>query len=123
KAPTTTSRARPSPRTPDTQRGPTSPAHPSQPEDPMSQIEHREPEPATLADFTAQPGDSPGAWTLLVTGEVDVASSPALRAKIAELLDQGAEKIVLDLRGLTFIDSSGLGRSEEHTSELQSQSK
>jgi len=75
----------------------------------MSQLEHREPEPAAVADLTAEPGDAPGEWRLRVSGEVDVASSPALRARIGELLDQGAERIVLDLHDLTFIDSSGLG--------------
>ena len=75
----------------------------------MSQTEHREPDPAVLASFDPEPGDEPGVWRLRVTGEVDVASSPTLRARISELLEDGADTIVLDLGEMTFIDSSGLG--------------
>ena len=75
----------------------------------MSQTEHREPDPAILATFDAEPGATAGEQRLRVVGEVDVASSPPLRAKIAELLDGGADRIVLDLSEMTFIDSSGLG--------------
>jgi anti-sigma B factor antagonist len=75
----------------------------------MSQTEHREPDPAILATFDVEPGATAGEQRLRVVGEVDVASSPALRAKIAELLDGGADRIVLDLSEMTFIDSSGLG--------------
>ena len=75
----------------------------------MSQTEHREPDSPVLATFEREPGGEPGVWRLRVSGEVDVASSPTLRARIAELIDDGADTIVLDLSGLTFVDSSGLG--------------
>lgn len=44
-----------------------------------------------------------------VTGEVDVASAPALRDNLLALLNRGAESLVVDLRGVTFIDSTGVG--------------
>jgi anti-sigma B factor antagonist len=75
----------------------------------MSQLEPRDADPIALADFAAEAGNEPGVWHLRVSGEIDVASSPALRAKIGELIDQGAEQIVLELQDMTFIDSSGLG--------------
>ena len=55
-----------------------------------------------------------GQTRLAVDGELDLASAPALQDAISRLLapgdgpDGGAE-IVVDLAGLTFLDSSGLG--------------
>ncbi len=44
-----------------------------------------------------------------VMGELDVASAPALRDAVLALLNRGAESLVVDLRGVTFIDSTGVG--------------
>jgi anti-sigma B factor antagonist len=44
-----------------------------------------------------------------VTGEIDVASAPALRDRLLALLNRGAPDLVIDLRGVTFIDSTGIG--------------
>jgi anti-sigma B factor antagonist len=45
-----------------------------------------------------------------VTGELDVASAPALRDTLLALLDRGdGASLVVDLRGVTFIDSTGIG--------------
>lgn len=48
--------------------------------------------------------------TVLVTvaGEVDAASSGALRASIKDALTGGYKKVVLDMGGVSFIDSAGL---------------
>ncbi|MGQ0520124.1 MAG: STAS domain-containing protein [Actinomycetota bacterium] len=43
------------------------------------------------------------------TGDLDVSTSPRLLACIDELLAEGRSRITLDLRAVTFIDSSGLG--------------
>ena len=44
-----------------------------------------------------------------VTGEIDVASAPALRDAVLALLNRGADSLVVDLRGVTFLDSTGVG--------------
>ena len=44
-----------------------------------------------------------------VTGEIDVATAPALRDALLGLLNRGATSLVLDLRGVTFVDSTGVG--------------
>jgi anti-sigma B factor antagonist len=49
------------------------------------------------------------AITVEVSGEVDVASTPAMRSYLNECLAQGYTEVTLDLTSLTFIDSSGLG--------------
>jgi anti-anti-sigma factor len=45
---------------------------------------------------------------LYLSGRLDALSSPAVRATLQELIEQGRRKIVLDLEAVPFIDSSGL---------------
>jgi anti-sigma B factor antagonist len=49
----------------------------------------------------------PGQVCMRLKGELDIAAVPSARDRIAELKGEGRE-LVLDLRGLSFIDSSGL---------------
>jgi anti-sigma B factor antagonist len=49
------------------------------------------------------------ACVLTVRGEVDVYTSPLLKSHLAEAIDEGCLDIVVDLDGVGFIDSSGLG--------------
>ena len=46
---------------------------------------------------------------LEVEGELDVATVPEFRRAIGSLLGTGCRRIVVDLAGTTFLDSSGLG--------------
>ncbi|MBI2710806.1 MAG: STAS domain-containing protein [Actinobacteria bacterium] len=51
-----------------------------------------------------------GRWSVLaVTGEVDVATAPRLREQLVELVGSGKNHIVVDLEGVEFLDSTGLG--------------
>jgi anti-sigma B factor antagonist len=43
-----------------------------------------------------------------VTGEVDFHSSPELRRRLHEVVNQRIQKIVVDLKAVKYIDSSGL---------------
>ena len=45
---------------------------------------------------------------LAVFGEVDMASSPALRCALETALDAGTQELCVDLCATTFMDSSGL---------------
>jgi len=57
-----------------------------------------------------QVDDSRSPYTVLsVKGEVDVYSAPRLREKLVELVSQGKHQIVVDLEGVDFLDSTGLG--------------
>ena len=42
-------------------------------------------------------------------GDVDVYSSAQLREELTSLIDDGPDAVVLDLAGLDFLDSTGLG--------------
>lgn len=49
-------------------------------------------------------------WTVLpLTGDVDLASAPALRQQLSDLTETSPAFLVVDLSGLEFIDSTGLG--------------
>ncbi len=50
-----------------------------------------------------------GYAVLSVSGEVDVATVPRLREQLHGLVAQGRTKIVVDLDGVDFLDSTGLG--------------
>lgn len=44
-----------------------------------------------------------------VTGEIDVYTAPVLREELATLVDGGHVDLVVDLTGVPFMDSTGLG--------------
>jgi anti-sigma B factor antagonist len=51
-----------------------------------------------------------GRYTVLaVRGEVDVYTAPRLRERLIELVSQGSHQVVVDLEGVDFLDSTGLG--------------
>lgn len=41
-------------------------------------------------------------------GEIDSTSAPVLKDRLDALLDAGVEELVVDLTGVTFLDSAGL---------------
>lgn len=65
------------------------------------------PAPETFGIVAVRADDSTAAVS--PAGDLDVSTSPRLLACIDELLAEGRSKITLDLRAVTFIDSSGLG--------------
>ena len=58
-------------------------------------------------DVVARPVD--GEMVVCVTGEVDLAAAPRLRAVLEPALPDPGGRLVVDLSETTFIDSSALG--------------
>lgn len=51
-----------------------------------------------------------GGWTVvLVGGEVDLTTAPKLREQLLRLIADGKRHLVVDLAGVDFCDSTGLG--------------
>jgi anti-sigma B factor antagonist len=46
---------------------------------------------------------------IVVGGELDLNATPELKAAMHEAIDQGATTLVIDLGGVTFIDSTAIG--------------
>jgi anti-sigma B factor antagonist len=62
--------------------------------------------PGTLALRVSQ---LDGAYRIEALGELDLAGVPALATQLARALESPATEVHLDLSGLGFIDSTGLG--------------
>lgn len=50
-----------------------------------------------------------GRMVVAVGGEIDVYTAPRLREKITELVAEGHYTLLIDLEGVDFLDSTGLG--------------
>ena len=50
----------------------------------------------------------PSGLVVTVSGELDVATTPALRAHLDAAIDAGAQRLVIDLRAVSFLDSVAL---------------
>lgn len=46
---------------------------------------------------------------LELNGDLDVSSAPALQSALQEIIDAGGKQVVVNLAGVPFMDSSGLG--------------
>jgi anti-sigma B factor antagonist len=53
--------------------------------------------------------DHGGLTVVSVTGEVDLYSAPGLKERVADLVSSGRTRIAVDLAGVEFMDSTGLG--------------
>ena len=65
--------------------------------------------PAGSAGLALRVASSPGVSTVELRGELDGYSAPRLRRCLQQLTDAGDRRIVLDFKGIDFIDSAGLG--------------
>lgn len=67
-----------------------------------------------------------GDWAVLeVKGEVDIYTAPRLRERLIDLVEGGRHRVLVDLEGVGFMDSTGLGalvsglkRVREHEGEM-----
>ncbi len=59
-------------------------------------------------DFSVVEHNLGGATVLAVSGELDLRTSPELEQRLAAAFDSGAELVILDLRLIEFMDSTGL---------------
>lgn len=89
----------------------------------MTGLEPTGPEPTSgkderfLVDFDTRVDRFAGEVVVTVLGEVDMASGPLLWSCLAEAIPDAARRLVIDLSGTTFIDSTGMAlfiRAREH---------
>ncbi len=70
--------------------------------------------------------DSGETLEFVLRGSLDLATSPTVRAALIDAADKGKKDIVVDLSGLDFLDSTGLGaligahrRATEHDGSMR----
>jgi anti-sigma B factor antagonist len=61
-----------------------------------------------------------GATIVRPTGEVDLARSPILRHTLGEVIGDGVSRLVLDLSGVDYMDSSGVATLVEALQQCRS---
>ena len=61
-----------------------------------------------LSNFAVQTHTTGRAITFALTGELDLVSSPVMEQTMDDVARSDAELIIVDLRGLDFMDSTGL---------------
>ena len=59
-------------------------------------------------DFRVDVRREPQATVLTISGELDLASSPVLEERLDEVFGSDSDVVILDLRDLDFMDSTGL---------------
>jgi anti-sigma B factor antagonist len=50
-----------------------------------------------------------GVTVVAPSGRLDVAGAPALKAAIGDLVKDGPSRLIIDMEGVSFVDSTGLG--------------
>ena len=59
----------------------------------------------TLNEYSVAPGQT----VVEVGGEIDVYTAPRLRETLISLVEGGSYHLIIDLEGVEFLDSTGLG--------------
>ena len=62
-----------------------------------------------MVAFKVNDGERGGWSVLLVSGELDLVTSPVLRQRVHDVVAEGQHSLVLDLSEVLFCDSSGVG--------------
>lgn len=62
-----------------------------------------------MDEFGIEVSDRDGCVVVAVRGEVDLATAPALKSRLLDLVTAGVTEIVVDLSNTEFLDSTGLG--------------
>lgn len=60
-------------------------------------------------DLTLSTRTEAGRTVVAVGGEIDVYTAPKLREQLVDLVAGGSHHLIIDLEGVEFLDSTGLG--------------
>ncbi|TWT46071.1 Anti-sigma-B factor antagonist [Phycisphaerae bacterium RAS1] len=63
----------------------------------------------SLPELEVTVEDAAGTRTVVVRGDIDLNTSPELRDRFLALLETPAVRLIVDLAGVKYIDSSGVG--------------
>jgi anti-sigma B factor antagonist len=60
------------------------------------------------SEFSVEERNEGAAWIVAASGELDLRTSPELEDRLDRVWASGAELVILDLRQIEFMDSTGL---------------
>jgi anti-sigma B factor antagonist len=78
--------------------------------------------PGSLAELAVTRQDLGSYSVLTLTGELDITTGARLRDALHDLIEDGVSHHVVDLRGIQFLDSTGLGVLVGHHKRLAERS-
>lgn len=61
-----------------------------------------------VTEFQISDAPLPDGALLTIAGELDIATVPQIRERLSAIIDRGARRLVVDLRAVTFMDSTAL---------------
>lgn len=71
------------------------------------------------SNLSIQSAAEQGGSVVTIAGEIDLRSSPALRGTLLEMVESRATRVIIDLSGVSYIDSSGVGTLVEFKRKLE----
>jgi anti-sigma B factor antagonist len=74
--------------------------------------------PHTVGSAVTEERIAPSGLLLSATGELDIATAPALRERLTAALDAGVRRLVIDLREVSFMDSVAIAVLVHASSQL-----
>jgi anti-sigma B factor antagonist len=74
---------------------------------PFRRTEEEQPTVKETFDISEETGD--GVSIVSAKGEIDIATAPALREQLEAAIDRRPDLVVVDLQGVSFMDSTALG--------------
>ena len=76
----------------------------------MTETAHEDPKQSAKVVFAVTQRELEDATLVLaIEGELDLASAPSLKWELAEALAAGPRRVIIELSGVSFIDSTALG--------------
>jgi anti-sigma B factor antagonist len=73
-----------------------------------------------IVPFDIAVSDRAGTTVISLVGELDLATAPSLKAVLAEVAQQHPGDVQVDMRGVTFLDSSGISVLVQAHKQLES---
>jgi anti-sigma B factor antagonist len=73
--------------------------------------------------FSAKVVGFNGDSVVVLSGELDMATAPELTGVLVTIIEDGPQEVVLDLSGLSFIDSSGIAALVDSQQRLSEQKR
>jgi anti-sigma B factor antagonist len=66
------------------------------------------PTPGSSEAFATEIQETGGIWLIRASGDIDLDTAPKLEAVLSRAIDAAPSRVIVELRSVTFLDSTGL---------------